>query len=40
MVKFLIVEKYILKNLFSYLVIVYLNGVDEKICGGLELIKN
>lgn len=43
MVKFLIVEKYILKKIClfgSYLVIVYLNGVDEKICGGLELIKN
>lgn len=41
MAKFLTVEKYILKkSVYSYLVIVHLNGADEKICGGLELTKN
>lgn len=42
MAKFLTVEKYILKKPVyrSYLVIVHLNGADEKICGGLELTKN
>lgn len=33
-------EIYSKKNLCSYLVIVHLNGADEKICGGLELTKN
>lgn len=43
MAKFLTVEKYILKKIClpgKYLVIVHLNGADEKICGGLELTKN